>query len=323
MGSQTAIQWCDRTFNPWVGCSKVHTGCLNCYAEADFDKRKHFAHWGPHGTRVKTTKEYWRKPFTWNAAAKLGNFRERVFCASLADVFENWTGRIFDSNGLTLHHGKIWGSIEKYLALDVAVGKSVVTMDDLRRDLFSIIDITPNLDWLLLTKRPENILNKWLSKRDLLPIFPVPPSKLGLPIHGLLNEAFRRNVWLGTSVSDQSTTNAAIPELLKCRDLSPVLFLSVEPLVGPIEAIPKLDRLDWVIVGGESGPNARPCRMSWIASIIRQCKGAGVPCFVKQLGSNAVGFYGSSIKDKAGGDPNEWPEEFRVRQFPTVTVLPL
>src|SRR5690606_12502626 len=104
---------------------------------------------------------------------------------------------------------------------------------------------------------------------------------------------FRPNVWLGCSVSDQATADAMIPELLKCRDLTPVLFVSAEPLLGPIDLPEYLGRLrvthergiDFAIVGGESGPHARPCNLRWIRSIRDQCKAAGVPCFVKQLGS--------------------------------------
>ena len=98
MGENSKIEWCDHTFNPWIGCSKVSAGCANCYAEADFDHRKHFAKWGPGGTRVITGEATWRGPIRWNRAAAAGREvecstgRPRVFCASLADVFEDFEG---------------------------------------------------------------------------------------------------------------------------------------------------------------------------------------------------------------------------------------
>lgn len=339
------------------------------------DKRRHFAQWVTNGTRVKTSEANWKKPLKWNKEAQAEGVRRRVFCSSLADVFEDWSGRIVDSNGLTIHHGELWGSADRYVSDASMIGKSVATMNDLRRDLFSIIDITPNLDWLLLTKRPENIRKMW-SRCAI--------DKTPLLVGNIDSAPWRHNTWLGTSISDQPTADKAIPELLKCRDLSPVLFLSVEPLLGPLdltqwlydnccsgvrehfnmdgeyigsEACPcnggpvPSPEIDWVIVGGESGPNARQCNPEWIRSIVSQCKQAGVPCFVKQMGANVVtrndaiedvfsngisgwpdpevkhNIYGYreeyqgadcriQLRDKKGGDPVEWPEDLRVLQFP-------
>lgn len=203
-------------------------------------------------------------------------------------------------------------------------------MDDARREFFSTTILLKSIDWLVLTKRPENI----------------PRMLLG-------PEAFHENVWLGTSVENQAAADERIPALLKCRKNSPVLWLSVEPLLGPVD-FKSLEGIDWVIVGGESGPGARPCDLAWIRSIVEQCKDAGVPCFVKQLGakphnSSAMDLVkGSSriftteelkdpianaaaltildrcldaawvpIRDSKGGDPSEWPADLRVREFPT------
>lgn len=152
-----------------------------------------------------------------------------------------------------------------------------MTMDDLRRQLFDLIDRTPNLDWLLLTKRPENISRMWFD----------PDSLSGFP--------HRKNVWLGTSVENQEYANKRIPDLLKCRDLSPVLFLSCEPVVGPLDIEHYLfnedspgvysgPSINWVIAGGESGPNARPADANWFRSLRDQCKAANVPFHFKQWG---------------------------------------
>lgn len=349
MAETTGITWTDSTFNPWIGCNKVAPGCANCYAEADMDHRRHFAKWGLHGTRVKTSEANWRKPVKWNKEAEAAGVRRRVFCSSLADVFEDWKGPIQDTNGDTLHKAEPWQRGEGYVPLDLHIGKSAVTMADLRVDLFRLIDQTPNLDWLLLTKRPENIRRMWGMMADKRPIFPGAPGALGQPVDCLVADAYRKNVWLGTSISDQETANKAIGQLVRCRNLAPVLFLSIEPLLGPV-ALTRIDNgggetynvltarvtnerghsfgtsdtkpVDWVIVGGESGPNARPCNLEWIDDIKEQCRAAGVPCFIKQLGANVVQptLQGKTIpvrfEDRKGGDPEEWPEDLRVREFP-------
>jgi len=316
------------------------------------DKRLHFAQWGPSGTRVKTSDANWRKPLKWDREAAAAGVRHRVFCSSLADVFEDWNGPIRDSNGLTLHHGSYWHSKDRYVANTVKIGRSLAGLADLRRDLFSLIDATPNLDWLLLTKRPENVVAMWPVKHDRIPIFPGMPGPLGQAQPCIVQRPKRHNVWLGTSISDQATAEKAIPELLKCRDLSPVLFLSAEPLLGPIDlmkvgnhdgtcanlfdgnclyvgdiggaeyAWSPRNFLNWVIIGGESGPNARPCNLEWVRLLVDQCQTAGVATFVKQMGSHLVtpnevdDNWRVVLRDQKGGDPVEWPPNLRVRQFP-------
>lgn len=271
MAENSKIEWTDHTFNPWMGCTKVSPACANCYAERDFDHRYGKVKWGNAGTRVLTSDANWKKPLQWNRDAEKSGNRQRVFCASLADVFEDWQGPMLDSKGN---------------AVDAS-------MNFLLHQLFWLIDGTPHLDWLLLTKRPENILRLWPDQTR------------------------RENVWLGTSVENQEYADKRIRELLKCRDLSPVLFLSCEPVVGQInlpgdvacpyceDGIPdpetgvvecstcdgsgvRNDQLefgfDWVITGGESGPNARPADPDWFRSLRDQCKTAGVPFHFKQWG---------------------------------------
>jgi protein gp37 len=223
----------------------------------------------------------WQQPLAWDKAAAATGVRRRVFCGSMCDVFEDRADLI-----------------------------------EPRAALFDLINGTPNLDWILLTKRPENIRRM---------IGPATARVLGLP----------SNLWLGTSIEDQRAADERIPHLLTCRDLAPVLFLSCEPLVGPIDFTVKCppafqptlrsDRINWVILGGESGPKARPGNVDWIRSIIRQCRAAGVPCFVKQLGGNPFDGYRQgyvlmkrtmSLNDPKGGDPDEWPKDLRVREFP-------
>lgn len=285
MASNSKIEWTTHTFNPWRGCTKVSAGCANCYAET-MSKRnpKVLGIWGDNGTRVVASESMWRWPVKWNQAAEKAGERHRVFCASLADVAEDRS--------------------------DVELA---------RWRLKKIICETPHLDWLLLSKRPENYLRLFWGP-----------------------EGWPSNVWVGTSVEDQQTADERIPHLLRVP--AAVRFLSCEPLLGAINLTPHLEEIthsdetsietmtlvDWVIVGGESGPGARPCDIAWIRSIIGQCKAAGVPCFVKQLGSYArlrAHHMGSGpesdvlfrfeTKHPKGGDCDEWPEDLRVRQFPT------
>ena len=310
MGVNSKIEWTDHTFNPWIGCTKVSAGCTNCYAEAMMDKRLGRVEWGDLGTRSRTSAAYWKKPLAWNkklmskcragcgwrgdldtahideerwhrcpaCGSKTVPTRARVFCASLADVFE-------DRDELVP-----W-----------------------RDDLFALIDATPHLDWLLLTKRPENVEKMW-------------------PMHTFEdNVSFRGNVWLGTSVENQEQADMRIPELLKI--LVPVRFLSCEPLLDEVDLFNvdgdisvamgergtplfPADVIDWVIVGGESGHNARRFDLSWACTIVEDCEDVGVPVFVKQFGENPECVpCGYTITGK-GGDWNEWPLELRVRQFP-------
>lgn len=302
MAENSKIEWTNHTFNPWRGCTHVHPGCDNCYAEA-MSKRNPatLGVWGDKGTRVVASESMWRRPLKWDSAAKATGERHRVFCASLADVFEDWQGEIHDSSGRVL------------LAHPVLTGVNApwpLTMDHVRRRLFDLIDATPNLDWLLVTKRPENVRRMWT-----IPANGIDPGDQAY--------LYRSNVWLLTSISDQATADAMIPLLLECRDLVPILGLSCEPLLGPVD-FGRIRGIDWVIVGGESGHGARPYDLAWPRSIIAQCREAGVPVFHKQLGSHVHEVSdGGQLKswfpnDPKGGDMSEWPEDLRVREFPKV-----
>lgn len=255
MGKNSKIEWCHHTFNPWIGCAKVSAGCTNCYAEAMMDTRWGRVKWGPDGTRDKTSDSYWLQPGAWNFQAQKTSVRHRVFCGSLCDVFEDRDELI------------PW-----------------------RYELGELTEQTPNLNWLLLTKRPENI------------------SKLtALAIH------CPNNVWLGVSVEDQETADRRIPVLLQTKPS--VRFLSIEPLLGPIDLNPFLwanqgfgfrreHSIDWMIVGGESGPKARSFDIAWLSSIFDQCQKAGVPLFVKQDSGMRAGMQGCI------------PDELWIQEFP-------
>ncbi|KVD52109.1 phage Gp37/Gp68 family protein [Burkholderia ubonensis] len=248
MAENSMIEWTDHTFSPWIGCTKVSPGCDHCYAEHLMDKRMHKVVWGPHGERVRTSAANWRKPLAWNRTA--GVFyaqhrrRQRVFCASLADVFDN------------------------------------AVPDVWRADLFDLIWNTPNLDWLLLTKRISNA-------------GPMITRALELAERGINTPWPWSNVWLGATIVNQAEADRDIPKLLEVP--ARVRFLSMEPLLGPVDlcrahiAQVKLPRVDWVIVGGESGHGARPMHPAWAADLRDQCARAGVPFLFKQHGEWAPG----------------------------------
>lgn len=158
MAENSKIEWCHHTHNPWRGCTRVSQECAKCYAETLSHRNPGtLGVWGPNGTRVFAAEATWREPLKWDRKAKDAGERHRVFCASLADVFEDWGGSVTGSNG-----NRLWwchGSLSNSPLPSVGMEKGCrwATLDDVRSRLFDLIDETPNLDWLLLTKRPENI----------------------------------------------------------------------------------------------------------------------------------------------------------------------
>lgn len=230
MAKDSRIEWTDHTFNPWWGCVKVSAACDNCYAEA-WAKRLGADVWGVKNGRRFFGEAHWREPLKWDAEAKAKGRRLRVFCASMGDVFEK--------NPVLVPH---------------------------RQRLLDLIAVTPNLDWLLLTKRIHGV-------RKLLP-------------NGY---EFPGNVWLGATVENQEVADKMIKYLLEFETPS-VRFLSCEPLLGKLNLasylIPTLKgmRVDWVITGGESGAGSRPMNPVWPSEIQAQCAAAGVPFHFKQWG---------------------------------------
>lgn len=259
MGENTKIAWCHHTFNPWWGCTKVSPGCANCYAEEQ-DKRKIMngeTHWGPKANRRRTGDQYWREPLKWDRKAADAGERRRLFCASMADVCDD--------------HPSIdpqW-----------------------RIALWKLIDRTPNLDWLLLTKRPENF-DRFL------------PGDWG---------DGRENVWLGVTAEDQKRANQRIPILINTPAAKH--FISAEPLLEEIDLTPYIIHLDWVIVGGESGrPRARAMPLHAPMDVREQCQSTRTAFFFKQTGTVLAREMG--LQHPKGENPDEWPEALRVREIP-------
>lgn len=254
MAENSKIEWCDHTLNWWIGCTKVSAGCKNCYAENLMDKRYGKAEWGVNGTRTLTSQANRNQAIKWGRKAKAEGVRYRVFAQSLSDTFEDR---------------------EELLPW--------------RLDLFEVIKQTPNLDWLMLTKRPE------VAKA----FFKEYPRYCNLD-----------NVWLGVSVENQEQANLRLPIFLQIP--AKIHFVSAEPLLGEVDftkvkttAKQMFDAnvdlfehfnslgqdadfeygIDWVIVGGESGGStSRPMHPNWVKHIRNQCEDAGVAFFFKQWG---------------------------------------
>jgi protein gp37 len=272
VGENTNIEWATHTFNPWVGCTKISPGCDHCYAEG-WAKRSGLVTWGE--ARVRTSIANWNKPHKWNREAAAKGTRPRVFCASLADVFDN-------------EADCLW-----------------------RVDLFRLIEHTPHIDWLLLTKRIGNVpdmTNNW--------------QQGGWP----------KNVWLGITVVNQEEADRDISKLLRVP--AAVRFLSCEPLLEMISLdhewlvpeyfghspdcrdkfcalngdmhscvgeVVQQPSIDWIICGGESGPHAREMNPDWARLLREQCKDTGAAFFMKQMTGKA-----------------EIPEDLLIREFPSV-----
>lgn len=257
MSETTSIQWCDSTLSPWYGCRKVSVCCENCCITSTPPYRMRGLKHGSQRVRVENFAD---RAFKLDQKAKKLRKRLKVF-PSLCDIFDR----------------------------EVQI--------PWRDQFWQTVQATPNLDWLILTKRAADM------ESDLL-------HRPALP-----------NVWLGVSVGCQADADKFIPHLQNTA--ATVRFLSVEPLLEPVNlrlSIP-LHCINWVIVGGESGPHARPCNIDWIRDVVRQCREAQVPVFVKQLGSRPVFDildtqqpYGAA--DRKGGNPDQWPEDLRVRQWP-------
>lgn len=263
MGETTKISWADATFNPWIGCTKVSRGCDLCYAEELMDHRYGKVEWGPNGARVRTSERNWNTMRKLQRQAEADGTRPRVFCASLADVF--------DAQAPLGALGDLWG----------------------------LIFDTPCLDYLLLTKRPQRI-------QGCLP--------------ATWDEFDSQHCWLGVSTEDQETFDLRWPVLSRFQE-SPVLFLSVEPMLGPIQ-LPDAPALlpDWVIIGGESGRGARRMEPEWVEDLIGQCRRRRIAVWFKQWGTDHT-YYRDPEKggELIGGQPLQEVPTPRYGRYLTVT----
>lgn len=252
MAENSKIEWTDHTFNPWLGCTKVSPACDGCYAESWAKRAGHPELW--QGARRRTAPANWRQPIKWDAAAKACGKRARVFCASLADVFDN--------------------------SIDV----------QWRSDLFGLIRQTPNLDWLLLTKRIGNAVHMIEELQE--------PGKNWWPLS---------NVWLGATVVTRGEFDRDADKLRATG--ARILFMSMEPLIESMGDI-DLTGIHWVIVGGESGSKSREMKVEWAEQIRYRCESYGSRFFFKQGSANNWAHF---------KDFDTFPEYLQVREWPVAT----
>jgi protein gp37 len=246
MGEQSKIEWTDHTFNPWIGCTKVSPACDNCYAEAMMDKRYGRVTWGAGEDRQKTSPSNWKLPYKWDRQAMASGTRPFVFCASLADVFDNEVD-------------PLW-----------------------RRQLFALIDDTPSLIWLLLTKRIGNV------------------DKMTNPMEG--HSALPCNAAIGATMANQEEYDRDRMKLWNVRTSCDPLFTfaSIEPMLGPV--ILDKHAPDWIICGGESGRGAREMDPEWARNLRDGAARFQRKFFMKQM---------------TGKKPI--PADLLVRQFPILS----
>jgi protein gp37 len=264
MGKDSKISWTNHTFSMWWGCDEVaeDPACTHCYAR-EFSKRLGRDLWGDKKPRQMNSEHYWNDPLRWDRAAAKAGVKAMVFCSSMSDIFE-------DRRDLDAPRERLWKLIEQ----------------------------TPNLIWLLLTKRHDCI------KRM------IPASWMQNP---------RPNVWMGITAANQKWADERIPELLSIPAVCH--WVSAEPLVGPLDLRRWLgpDRLSWAVVGGESGHGARRMDPEWARDIRKQCQDYGAAFHFKQKGRILSAEMG--CKDKEGKKLEEWPEEFRVQDFPKPVMV--
>jgi len=286
MAENSLIEWTTHTFNPWIGCTKVSPGCAHCYAATSTPARAFGVEWGAGKPRRRTGADTWKKPERWNRAAG----------APTSLAYRQGRPRVFPS-------------LMDWLDDEAPI--------EWLADFLALIRATPNLDWLLLTKRPDSFTYQLQAASQWT------DDETCKFISEWLDGDSPGNVWLGVSIEDQKRADERIPELLHTP--AAVRFISAEPLLGELDLTTALFPLtrkpvDWIITGGEShtpGHRARECKLEWLESAVDQCKAAGASVFVKQLG-DAPTLDGMPIRTRApkGGDPSEWPEQIRIREFP-------
>jgi protein gp37 len=252
MAEKSGIAWTDATFNPWWGCEKLSEACAHCYAERD---AKRFSkgvstYWGKDTARRFFNEGHWGEPYKWNAKARKDGYPLRVFCGSMCDIFEDR-----------------------------------VDLNDQRMKLWKVIEDTPNLIWLLLTKRPANIVM----------MIPFDWKFKSMPL----------NVWFGTTVENQYHVDRLM-EISVMKNWTDSIFVSVEPMLGAVDFGKWWDVPKWVIVGGESGAGARRMIISWAEYLRNECIEREIPFFMKQLGG---------FPDKRD-NMLQWDTDLRIRQFP-------
>jgi protein gp37 len=354
MGTQTKIQWADDTWNPWIGCTKVSLGCQKCYAAVATPTRMFGVKWGKGAPRRRSGEATFNAPLRWNAKSWVCEGCGEPFADALPGSYGAHERKIRDPItgkpkttvvciGLATH------GFHRRRVFSLSLGDWLddeVPIKDFA-DMLQIITQCREINFLLLTKRPENWEGRLRAAHENL---------FGRGVHWIAQWIGGNpppNCWIGVSVENQETADERIPKLLEIPAV--IRFISYEPILGKVDFVDWLGEksgfdgdgiehtdfgIDWIICGGESGAGARPCNINWLRSTAQQCKQAGVACFVKQLGAkpfalshcdiqgmeaalsysmhpseNQMAIY-PKLADKKGGDINEFPEDLRVREFP-------
>lgn len=264
MGKTTGISWTDHTFNPWWGCVEVSPACDACYARVWAERMGHQV-WGKDADRRFFGEKHWNEPVHWNRQAEAAGVRRKVFCASMADVFER------NDN-----------------VVDALLTNQ---LDAARLRLWDLIEATPWLDWLLLTKRPHNIISM------------IPMRWRDTP---------QPNAWFGITVENEEFARKRFPVFRTIPNAMP--WISYEPALGRVDWLKYAGTFRWLIFGGESGKDPRKSEAQWATDSLAACRQLGAKFFFKQAGNALAREWG--CQDKAGKDPAEWPEQFRVQEFP-------
>ncbi len=261
MSQDTKISWATDSFTTHWGCTEVpeSPACENCYAR-EFAKRLRYDIWGHAKPRRFFGDAHWNEPIRWNRKAQRTGIRRRIFVNSMSDTFE---GRR--------------------------------DLDPVRERLWRLVPDCPHCDFLLLTKRPQNILRM------------VPPSWL---------DRWPRNVFAGTTCETQRWADIRLPFMEKVP--APVIFVSAEPLLERLDLGPYLTFANWVLIGGESGHGARRMDLAWARDLIAQCRRAGAWVHFKQKGQVLARELG--CRDRHGKTADEWPEDLRVQEVPVVSA---
>lgn len=339
MATNSKIEWTEATWNPVTGCTPVSTGCLNCYAARDAQRMAGHPNpkIGPKYKGLAVIRDG-RAVFTGEIRLREDRLADPLHWRTPRRVFVNSQSDLF-------HEDVPFEFVDR---------------------VFAVMALCPQHTFQVLTKRPERMAEYMASRTaiddsarfDRMPQwYHVASRMLDDGAASMPRGAWSRghdnmpnpseplpNVWLLASAENQQTLDERLPHLLRCP--AAVRGLSLEPLLGPINLTPKCppefqphlrhDRISWVIAGGESGPNARPCYIFWIRSIREQCRAAGVACFIKQVGAKPVDtsmakWPGETeprwcdqvqLTDPKGGDMSEWPEDLCVREFPLVDDEP-
>ena len=359
MAKESKIEWTDATFNPWIGCTQVSPACVRCYAETLDDKRfsktlggaskeAPVSHWGKGAPRYRTSANNWKEPLKWNRFP--ASMACDTCCLSYAPM--RWDAlraeklkrggsiRCF-AHGCT---GTIVARRPRVFCASLADWLDDEVPIEWLADLLDLIRRTPNLDWLLLTKRPQNFFDRQQAAmmyaaehrekyKDALLINWL--SAWWVPEGCEEGEPHRPplNVWIGTTVEDQTRADQRIPLLLSIP--AKVRFLSCEPLLGPVDLrhvqhdrVVEIDaltgdhgvyrplqgrseaRIHWVICGSESGSGRRSMEVAWAESLAAQCSAAGVAFFMKQM----------EVAGKISGEIVQFPSTLQVREFPNAEV---